>query len=185
MILVGTVEIFGMNLSARLEINDRKIIIKPRAYKLSNGKWRGYKTVDGKQFAFGTHDTKEQALTAARLEQRPARRKRINALGVYRRGRMWRVILTIQRRTVRLGEYATWGNAVLVRDVVARRCGMPVHVADYEMPLGLVTNAVARSYILDRVHEPTPSQVNEFLSRVNELNEAGAPVTLDDARMIL
>jgi hypothetical protein len=190
MILVGTVEIYGMNLSARMEINDKRIIIRPRAYKLPSGKWRAYKTVDGVQKAFGTHDTKEQALIAARLERKPASRKSGGALGVYRKASktengMWRVVLTIERRTVRLGEYATYGHAILVRDVVARRCGMRAHVMEYEMPLWLVSNPVARSYILDRVHEPTPSQVNEYLQRVNELNHSGAPVTLDAERMVI
>lgn len=169
MILRGDIEIYGMVLSATVEITGCS---RPRAYKLPGGKWRAYKTINGIQRAFGSHDTKEQALNAARYERLPVKKKNNEALGIYKRDNgMHRVLLTIGAgNRVRLGEYATRGHAVLVRDVVARRTGLSVHVLDYEMPLGLVTNAVARSYIRDLVPASTAADLVEYERRVAELN---------------
>jgi len=176
MILRGTIEIYGMKLSATMTIKEES---RPRAYKLPGGKWRAYKTVNGIQKAFGTHDTKEKAILAARLERGPDKTKDV-ALGVYQKAEngTWRVMLTVSKGVrVRLGEYATFGHAVLVRDVVARRAGLKPHVPDYEMPLWMVSNAVARSYIRDVVPQPTEADRDEYQRRVDELN--GVPSVRD------
>lgn len=170
--LCGIMEIYGMKLSATLNIDDDNLYSRARAYKLPNGKWRAFRTVDGIQEAFGCHDTKVQALEAARLGIKPATRQQRTADGVYPRGNgMWRVMLTIAGAKVRLGDYATRGHALLVRDVVARRAGLSAVVADYEMPLALVSHAVARSYIRDAVTPPTADELSAYERHVNDLND--------------
>lgn len=166
--LRGIIEIYGMRLNATMRLEPYN---DARAYITPAGKWRAYKTINGKQHAFGTHDTQAQALEAARLGVKPTTRQDATS-GVHQRGEngMWRAMLTIGGVRVRLGEYATRGHALLVRDVVARRAGLPVIVADYEMPLGLVSHPVARSYIRDAVTAPTADELARYGARVDDLN---------------
>lgn len=176
--LSGIIEINGIICHATMDIKEHG---RARAYQAQNGKWRAYKTINGIQKAFGSHDTKEQALKAARMEIKPTRRGKAagDATGLYVRPEtgMCRVVLTIGGIRVKLGEYATWGHAVLVRDVVARRAGLVAHVVDYEMPLALVNNPVARSYIRDTVPTPTPDELARYTARVDELNRSRGVVT--------
>jgi len=181
MILSGIIEINGVQFTATVNVtenNKRKNHGQPHAYQMPNGKWRGFKRVDGKQKSFGCHDTRFAALEAARHERKPSRIK-TDSYGVYLTSKgagkppAFRVILRIARgRTLRLGDYQTWAQAILVRDVVARRAGIKPYLLNYEMPLTLISNAVARSFIRDRVETPTPDQIADYMRRVDDMNAA-------------
>lgn len=178
--LIGEIDIFGAVRFATVEIKDRKgkgVTFIPGLGE--KGKYKAYGYADGKIKYYGYYDTEREAEEAALLQRNLAREKKVKKVakprkdagtGVTYVGSGWRVQLSINGVRVSLGRYGTYGNAVLVRDVVARRTGRHVIVADYSMPLSLVTDAVARSYITDRILPPTADELAEYQRRVDELN---------------
>jgi hypothetical protein len=197
--LIGEIEIFGRVRLATVEIKTRKG--KGVTYVGDPiNKYKAYGYDDGKMKFYGYYDKEADAEEAARLRRNLAREKRARdtratarkevGTGVTLVGNAWRVQLSIGGQRVSLGRYATYGNAVLVRDVVARRSGRNALVADYEMPLALVNYPVARSYIRDRVDPATEAERAEYQRRVDALNRsvgvsdratATAPVTATTA----
>lgn len=187
--LVGQVEIFGMPLRATVEIIDApKSKGKGVTYIKAMEKYKAYGYDAGKIQFYGYYDTEAEATEAARQRRNLAREKKgktergatfSSGVTYDARANTWRIKMTIGGARVSLGRYATYGNAVLVRDVVARRSGGHVVVADYSMPLALVTDAVARSYITDRILPATADDLAEYQRRVDELNRTvtGAPET--------
>lgn len=176
MMLRGTVEIYGMNLSATVDISGLMPVAVGRVAMYRNGRYRVYKMVRGRQVHLGYYVDKALADKAAMLgKDLSVKTQREDRQGIYLTSRngtsVYRVILKLKSGLVaRLGEYQTWGNAVLARDVVARRVGLSVAVVDYEMPLALLSNAIARSYITDHIETPTPDHIAEYQRRVDELN---------------
>lgn len=178
--LVGTIEIYGMTLSATIKVTPTKD--KGASFVPSLGKWRAQRYVGGKQRFYGYYETKAEALEAYRLKRNLKQEKRTPkrlgqnpssfSTGVTfdTRARMWRIKMVVAGQRISIGRYASYGHATLVRDVVARRTGKPVVVADYSMPLGLVSDPVARSYITDRILPPTPDELAEYQRRVSILN---------------
>lgn len=174
--LSGFVEIYGMTFSATVTVAPAR----DGGATLVNGRWKAQRFVNGKQEYFGYYDTQAEAKEASRLGRNIAREKRLKnrdharemATGVTfdTRSRMWRIKMVVAGQRVSMGRYATYGHATLVRDVVARRTGKHVVVADYSMPLFLVSDPVARSYITDRVLPPTPDELAEYQRRVTMLN---------------
>lgn len=185
--LRGTVEIYGMNLSATVDISGLMPVAVGKVALYRNGKYRVYKMVRGIQVHLGYYTDRALADQAAMLgKDLSVKKPRDDKQGIYLTARngtsVYRVVLKLKSGQVaRLGEYQTWGNALLARDVVARRTGSPVTVVDYEMPLSLLSNAVARSYITDRIEPPTPEQIAEYQRRVAELN-ATRPDLYDPTR---
>lgn len=185
MLLRGTMELCGMTFTATVDVEP----IKPKRKYVSfcpnvgaNGKWRAYKIVDGRNKHLGYYDTEGAALQAAAQRVNLAEPIREARRGVYRvqraKGHMWRATFVPSTgRALRLGDYATRGAAMLVRDVVARRCGGVPMVDGYEMPLAFVSNVVARSYIREAVPVPGPTEIAEYERRVAELSgiERAAP----------
>ncbi|TDW21055.1 AP2 domain-containing protein [Rhizobium azibense] len=140
-----------------------------------HGKYRAYYTVNGKNRHLGYYDTEAAALEAVRLKQNMTGKEGSDKNGVYlvQRGKamLWRATYTpAVGHRLQLGEYGSRGAAILVRDVVARRCGGRVAVADYEMPLAIVSNPIARSYIRDPITQPTVQEIAEYERRVMELS---------------
>ncbi|WP_085044317.1 hypothetical protein [Ensifer aridi] len=182
--LIGEIDIFGAVRFATVGIKDRKgkgVTYIPGLGE--KGKYKAYGYADGKIKYYGYYDTEREAEEAALLQRNLAREKKLNGkkaakprkdagTGVTYVGSGWRVQLSIGGVRVSLGRYGTYGNAVLVRDVVARRTGRHVIVEDYSMPLALVTDAVARSYITDRILPATPDELAEYQRRVDELNRS-------------
>lgn len=176
--LTGTIEIYGMTLSATVTVTPTKD--RGASFVPSLGKWRAQRFVGGRQRFYGYYDTKAEALEAYRLKRNLKQEKRApradrqaaSATGVTfdTRTRMWRIKMVVAGQRVSMGRYASYGHALLVRDVVARRTGKPVAVADYSMPLFLVSDPVARSYIHDRVLPPTPDELAEYQRRVTKIN---------------
>lgn len=168
--LQGIIEIFGMKLSATVEVKE------PRSlgvhFVKSTGKYKAYGFENGKMKFYGYHDTKEQATEAARLRQNTAV-KMSEHVTYDAKGGSWKVRLRISGKLQSLGAYGTYGHAILVRDVVARRIGRAPIVPDYEMPLALVSNPIARSYIRERIDNVTPEQATEYERRVAALNASG------------
>lgn len=173
MLLRGTIEIAGMVLPAVVEVTEPK---ERRKYVslCPNGKWRAYKIVEGRNQHLGYYDTEAAALKAARqgVNLAAARKGSARSRGIHKvtrsKGVMWRsTYVPAAGPALRLGDYLTEGAAVLVRDVVARRCGGVPIVPDYEMPLALVSNAVARSFIRDVVAAPSPAEIEEYHRRIN------------------
>ncbi len=178
MLLSGTIEIAGMVLTATVDVEP----LKPKRKYVSfcpnvgeNGKWRAYKVADGRNKHLGYYDNETDALQAVAQGVNLASTVRDARKGVYRiqrsKGFMWRsTYVPAVGRALRLGDYATQGAAILVRDVVARRCGGVPLVVDYEMPLGFVSNAIARSYITEAVPVPGTDEIAEYGRRVDELS---------------
>lgn len=168
MMLRGTIIIDGMELSATISVPHK---ITGRIVKYRNGKLRVYKNENGRQVHLGYYASEIDAQRAARAGRNLTPAKPVND-GIHKTARGYRVSLTLRRgHTVKLGEYATKGNALLVRDVVARRAGIAALVPDYEMPLAFVTNPVARSYITDIVRPATIEETTIFFIRVASLND--------------
>jgi hypothetical protein len=178
MLLKGIINIDGMSLSATINIEPLKrrrkgVSFCPHIGK--NGKWRAFHNVSGHTRHLGYYDTEEKALEAARLKRKLTTTPNPNRDGVYpiKRavGTMWRasIVPPVGRRLM-LGEYATRGAAILVRDVVARRSGQTPTVVDYEMPLAFISNPIARSFIRDIVPTVTDADRIEYERRVMELS---------------
>ncbi|NTI22392.1 hypothetical protein G6M87_11035 [Rhizobium rhizogenes] len=178
MLLSGTIEIFGMKLPAIMSIHVERNNGGRGASQCPNGKWRAYNIENGKNVHRGYYATESEALEAARQGRNIAAEKKARRKGMADIHRVQRRNSVMWRSTYRradgqrflLGDYVTPGNAVLVRDVVARRCGGHVEVPDYEMPLALVSNAVARSFILDPISQASQLEIDEFQRRVTFLN---------------
>lgn len=176
--LIGEIEIFGAVRNATVEINYTRRG-KGVTFIERLGKYKAYGYERGKPEFYGYYSDETEAIEAARLKRnlskerkrKPARRQDAGIGITFISGPdVWRVQLTLQGKRASLGRYLTYGHAVLARDVVARRCGKHVVVEDYEMPLGLINDAVVRSYITDRIVSPTADQVAEYQQRVDALN---------------
>lgn len=179
MILRGIINLQGLSLSATVRIEDN---LSQRIKGISfcpnigeQGKWRAYHNVCGQTRHLGYYDTKEKAIEAARAKRNLTGKPIEERAGVYGIARgettVWRSTYTPSvGRRLRLGEYATKGAAILVRDVVARRSGGAVAVQDYEMPLSFVTNPVARSFIREAIPTATATELEEYERRVADLN---------------
>lgn len=177
--LMGDIEINGTLYKAIMDIRNGASRTDNRGcgVTLVNNRWKAQRTVDGKVRFFGYYDNRDDAVEAARTQTNLARNKRVaraavDGTGVTYdvRGKRWRVKLTVNGQRVSLGRYATRGHAVLVRDVVARRTGRTAIVDGYEMPLALVTDPVARSFIRDRIEPVTAADMAEYERRVNLCN---------------
>lgn len=178
MLLRGTIEIAGMLLTATVDVG----AVRPKRKYVSfcpnigtDGKWRAYKIENGRNKHLGYYDDEATALQAVAQGVNLASTVRDATKGVYRvqraKGFMWRsTYVPAVGRALRLGDYATKGAAILVRDVVARRCGGVPVVVDYEMPLAFVSNAIARSYIREAVSAPGADEMAEYGRRVDELS---------------
>lgn len=178
MLLRGIINIEGMPFVADLEITDADLRQKGVSFCPnvgSAGKWRAYKTVNGRNHHLGYYDNKEDASEAARQGRKLSERIKAPRDGIFEvarsGGTMWRATyMPAVGRRLMLGEYPTKGVAILVRDVVARRSGGAVTVADYEMPLTYVSNVIARSFIRDEIRPATADDAAEFDRRVKELS---------------
>lgn len=179
--LIGQIEIFGALRIATVEINDTAPKKRGKGVTFIErlNKYKAYGYDHGKPEFYGYYSEEAEAIEAARLrrnlskerKKKPTRRTDVGTGVTFISGpNVWRVQLTLQGKRASLGRYLTYGHAVLSRDVVARRCGKPVVVEDYEMPLGLVNEPVVRSYITDRIVPPTPEQIAEYQKRVDALN---------------
>lgn len=171
--LIGEIEIFGKVRLATVELKDNKL----RGVTKVGRRYKAYGYEGGKIKFYGYYNDEATAGRAARERRNLAREaKHGQPLGkdtstgvTYSKGR-WRVQLSIGGHRVSLGRYGSYGHAVLVRDVVARRTGKPAVVNDYEMPLGLVSDVVARSYITDIIRTVTAAEIAEYERRVAILN---------------
>jgi hypothetical protein len=182
--LCGEIEIFGAVRIATVVLNDDRRQRRGKGVTFIEriGKYKAYGYDESKPKFYGYYDDEAEAIEAATVRRNLARERkrpgaRRNARPELGRGvtfipgpDVWRVQLTLQGKRVSLGRYLTYGHAILARDVVARRCGKHVVVEDYEMPLGLVTETVVRSYITDRIFPPTPDEIAEYQRRVDALN---------------
>lgn len=180
--LVGEIDIFGSVRFATAEIKESR---KGKGVTFIDrlNKYKAYGYENGKPKFYGYYDTENDAARAAaekRNYNKEARTGRIKKTpgGEVVKGitfiagpNVWRVQMPLQGRRVSLGRYASYGQAVLARDVVARRAGKTVTVEDYEMPLGLISDPVVKSYITDRIVMPSPGEIAEYQRRVDILNE--------------
>lgn len=183
--LMGEVEIFGQVRFATVELKEQKT----KGVTFVGGhvnRYKAYGYEDGKIQFYGYYKDEAEAARAARDRRNYAKEKRRGSVHVERvtstgvtfdgRARNWRIKMTIRGKRENLGRYPTYGHAVLVRDVVARRIGQQAIVVDYEMPLAFVNDPVARSYITDPVRTVTQEQIDEYQRRVTALNRTAGMV---------